>query len=201
MTELESRVARLERQLRVQSRLSVLGLLALVALTGWGALPATPAVIRAHRIEVVNAGGRPLVTLLTNEYGGLMQTLGSDGVSGVTLGASSTGGVVGVRDGKPSLFPRVELSTDDTGGQLAVRNWRGFALQVDRDGLAVAHTHEDGNFTRSDARVVLSVDEHGGHVRVLSGTGQDAATLRADERGVGVVTAFDRDGKSSELRP
>ena len=201
MYALESRVARLERQLRFQRAVTALALLALVALTGWGALQSPPEVIRARRFEVINRTGRPLVTLLTNEYGGLVQTLGNDGVSGVTLGASSTGGVVGVRDAKPSLFPRVELSTDDTGGQLAVRSWRGFAVEVDRDGLAVAHTQEDGNFTRVDARVVLGVTEHGGHIRVLGGTGQQAATIQADERGVGIVTAFDRDGKARELRP
>jgi len=201
MSALEHRVARLERQLRFQRALTAAALLALVALTGWGALASAPNVIRAHRFEVINLAGRPLVTLMTNEYGGLVQTVGNDGVSGVSMGASSTGGVVGVRDDKPSLFPRVELSTDDTGGQLAVRSWRGFAVEVDRDGLAVAHTQEDGNFTRVDARVVLAVNEHGGHIRVLGGTGEPAATIGADERGVGSVTAYDRDGKTRELRP
>ncbi|HKJ00239.1 MAG TPA: hypothetical protein VKB51_17320 [bacterium] len=201
MTALEARVARLEHQLRLYRALSLAALVALVALTALGASRTVPDVIRAHRFEVIDAHGRPLVMLKTTGFGGIVQTVGNDGVSGVSIGASSTGGFVGVRDDKPSAFPRVELSTDETGGMLAVRNWNGFAVEVDRDGLAVAHTREDGNLTRVDPRVVLSVSEHGGHVRVLNATGDEAASLRADETGTGVISAFGPAGKQRIIRP
>ena len=201
MSNLETRVARLERALRVYRAVAMLALLALAALTELGATRSVPEVIRARRFEVVTPEGQPLVTLHTGTYGGQVQTLGRDGVSGVSIGASSTGGFVGVRDAKPSLFPRVELTTDETGGLLAVRSWRGWAVEVDRDGLAVAHTREDGNLTRVDARVLLGVSEHGGHVRVFSATGAEAATLRADESGTGLVAAFGPGGAQRVLRP
>jgi hypothetical protein len=187
-------VARLERALRFQRALSALSLLALAAVVTLGATGGTPEVIRARRFEVIDERGRPLVTLATGTFGGQVQTLGNDGVSGVTLGASSSGGFVGVRDAKPSFFPRVELGTDDAGGTLSVRSWQGFAVEVDRDGLSVAHTQESGNFTRVDARAVLGVSEHGGHLRVLNATGGKAAVVRADETGAGAIEAFGPDG-------
>lgn len=202
MPSLESRVARLERQLRLQRTLTGLALLALTAMIALGATEGIPDVIRARRFEVVDSVGRPLVTLKTTAFGGQVQTVGRDGISGVSLGASSTGGFLGVRDDKPSLFPRVELSVDETGGMFAVRSWNGFAIEIDRDGLAVAHTQEDPGFTRVDPRVVLGVSELGGHVRVLSATGEEAVTLRADERGTGVVSAHAPGGEATDvLRP
>jgi hypothetical protein len=192
---------RLERQLRFHRALGVLTLLALGTLVTLGATQGTSDVIRARAFEVLDARGQPVVQLRATPYGGHVQTIGNDGVSGVSIGASSSGGFVGVRDAKPSLFPRVELSTDETGGMLAVRNWRGFAIEVDRNGLAVAHTQEDGNFTRVDPRVVLGVSEHGGHVRVLSATGSDAATIHADGNGTGVISAFGRSGTHETLSP
>lgn len=201
MTALESRVARLERQLRLHRALSAVALLGLAALLALGAARGVPEVIRAHRFEVIDDHGRPLVTLKTTGFGGMVQTVGNDGISGVSMGAGSTGGYVGVRDDKPSYFPRVELGTDETGGTLAVRNWNGFAVEIDRDGLAVAHTTEEGNLTRVDARVVLGVSGRGGHIRVLNGVGEEAATIRADETGTGVITAFGPGGKARIIRP
>lgn len=201
MLSLEFRVQRLERQLRFYRLIFLLFLAGLLALVSAGAAKGPPDVIRARRVEVIDRRGKAMVTLKTTRNGGVVQTLGNDGRSGVSLGAGSNGGYVAVRDDKPTLFPRVELSTDDTGGLLAVRNWHGFAVEIDRDGLSVAHTREEGGLTRIDARIVLAVTENGGHIRILSATGEEAVTILADEHGTGVISTFSRQGAKAVFRP
>ncbi len=201
MSELERRVSQLERRVRWHRNCAVAALLSLAAVVSVAARDSVPEVIRAHRFEALNADGRPAIVLKVAEWGGLVQTVGNDGVSGVSLGASSTGGFVGVRDDRPTLFPRVELSTDGAGGLLAVRSWNGFAVEIDRDGLSVAHTQEDPGFTRVDPRLVLSAGAQGGQVRLINATGDTALTLDADANGAGRLLFRMADGEQRPVLP
>lgn len=186
---LEARVRRLESQVKTSRLIALAALVGLVAVTALGAGRGLPEVVRAQRFEVLNRQGKPVVVLKNTGFGGQVQTLGHEDASGVSMGASSHGGFIGVRDKRSTLFPRIELSTDEKGGLLAVRSWSGFAVEVDRDGLAISHTQESRGFNRSDARVLLSVGEEGGRVRLWNGIGDEVITLTAGRKNGGLTHA------------
>lgn len=73
MTDIESRLCAMERQLRLQRRIVVLLLLCLVALGGYGATQGVPDVIRARKFEVIDTRGKVVGSIKTiNNSGSLM---------------------------------------------------------------------------------------------------------------------------------
>ncbi len=115
---IEQRIERLERQNRNLRRAlgGMLGLAVAGLVLGAAAASSTdevPNVLRAHRIEVVTAEGKPAVVLgMTTNDAGTVSTLDAKGNKLVSLGVTTNGeGTVTTQSGKGKDLVRLAATT------------------------------------------------------------------------------------------
>ncbi len=181
---LEARVEALERSASRWRVLAILAFLLACGLAFIGLAPAggseqqgtVPELIRARRIEIVNATGNPVLTLTQNDSGGIIATQSPSGQILVTVTATATGeGVIALADragrrlvelaGKPGEGAGV-VNTFGEGGHVAVS-------LLASQGAGVVQTFRDERPTA-----------------LLGSTGGD-----------GVVAVFDEEGRVRETLP
>ncbi len=140
--EMETRLALLEREVRRARRMTVLLLIALAALVGYGAGETVPEVVRAKRFELVDGAGRPLVALRSTSQGGAIGVFSRSGNLAAVLTADETGGgllnVASGRGGNGVLV--LGSNADGTGGALTVFNRAEkeiVTLRPDKEGRGV----------------------------------------------------------------
>ena len=118
--DLESRVHRLERQLKMQRLLSASVVIAALAVAGIAATnQAAVDELRAKRLVIVNDQGENAVLLTAEKNGGVAALFSADGrLPMVMLGARPDGGEILMKSsgGKNG----VQLSSGASGGQLLV---------------------------------------------------------------------------------
>ncbi|GMV07977.1 MAG: hypothetical protein AMXMBFR53_42520 [Gemmatimonadota bacterium] len=131
---LERRVARLERRSRV---LTVALLLVLGGAVAWR--PQTQDVVRAHRVEVVDAQGRVRAVLDAREEGPSLRLMDASGVARASLADDAEGTALYLRDGEGTT--RVGVAQFAHGGG-------GFALHgPEARGAAVLYLKGEGSLT------------------------------------------------------
>lgn len=131
---LEARVARLEGRNRL---LTVALLLVLGGAVAWR--PQTRDVVRAQRVEVVDAQGRVRATLEAREAGPVLHLLDASGVARASLADDVEGTALYLRDGEGTT--RVGVAQFAHGGG-------GFALHGPQArGAAVLYLKEEGSLT------------------------------------------------------
>lgn len=122
--EMETRVARLERELRRSRWITVLLLIALAALLGYGAGESIPEVLRAKRFEMVDDAGRPLLALRPTSSGGAIGVFSRSGNLAAVLTADETGGgllnIASAGGGNGVLV--LGSNAEGTGGALTIFN-------------------------------------------------------------------------------
>ncbi|HKJ02457.1 MAG TPA: hypothetical protein VJ997_08380 [Longimicrobiales bacterium] len=131
--ELEGRVRRLERV----NGVLVAALVVLGGALGWRRV--TAEVVRADRIEVVDAQGRARIVLAAGEAGPTVEVRDAAGVARATLGDDAEGTALYLRDGDGTT--RVGVAQFAHGGG-------GFALHgPEAKGAAVLYLKGDGSLT------------------------------------------------------
>jgi hypothetical protein len=209
MSNIESRLAATERQLRFH-RAVIAGLLvALIALVSYGATEGVPEVIRAKSIQaeslvVLYEDGSELAFVGQNPAKQAMMRLSgratkaghqgmawmgmnSDGHAGITLNPSIGG-----------IFPTTIRFESFANGYPHISLLKPSTLSVDDlvkpDPLPVRTLVSLGAASIQDELT-------GGGVYVYNKTGENVVQLLADEYGMGFVGAFDRQGKGRTLTP
>ena len=135
--DLERRVRRLERW----NGVLVVALVVAGGALGWRRAPAD--VVRADRIEVLDAQGRARMVLEAGEAGPTLEVLDVAGVARATLGDDAEGTALYLRDGDGTT--RVGVAQFAHGGG-------GFALHgPEAKGAAVLYLKGDGSLTFFDA--------------------------------------------------
>jgi len=185
MEELARRLARLEyecAELRRTSRrwTAVAGLALTVigigALTGFATRPAPADLIEAKRIVIVDAAGKPLLTLGRDDDGGRLDLTDAAG--------------------KPLL----ELTCDEDGGMVNVlaKNGKTVAgLFADKNGGNIAITDLEAK-----PMVYCSTDKDGGILLVhAKGSESPRVTVGINEDKSGFITTFSRDDEPSGSVP
>ena len=184
MQEVESRLAAVERQLRIQ-RIVITGLLvALVALVGYGATEGVPDVVRARKFEAIR----------------------SDGVVGIKVSGDSL--TVFDNEGqKAATSTRAVAWKPGTPTDKALDIGAAFILY--HKGLRVAQfmPSPEGagelllTSANHDGRIWLKMADSGGMINVTNKTGDEVVQIYADEYGVGYIGAFNRQGRGRTLTP
>ena len=128
--------------------------------------------IECTRLTVVDADGKTRVNLTTDEYGGVVDAYGNDGLSGAALGVNEYGGSV-----------RAFGKDNDAA-----------VLYVDESGGVVSAFGKHGKLGAS-----LSADESGGVVSAFGKDGKSLAALAIRESGGGIVFARSKDGGGASL--
>lgn len=104
MTDMESRLCALERQLRFQRSIIVLLLLVLVALVGYGATAGVPDVIRARKFEVVDTMGKVVGSIKAINNSGSLMLYNTEGELVLSAQAHKNGHILlNNVDGTPSI--------------------------------------------------------------------------------------------------
>jgi hypothetical protein len=170
MQSLEDRLAVLERAKRTQGRiLAALGacLLALVTM-GAGAGPSD--VLQARRIEVIDGGGKILLSMEARDGRGVLELQNEEGQRGALLSTTPDGGAL-------ALF-------DERAHQVVL-------VGAESDGGVAELSGADGR-----TRVRLgSGTASGGALATYSGGGQKLVELGATADGDGTIATFDRKGE------
>jgi hypothetical protein len=124
MSALETRISRIESQLKFYRGITLLLLIAVAALLGLGAGQTPPDVIRAKRFEMVNDAGIPLVAMRPTSLGGAIGVFTTKGaVAGVLTTDESGGGLLNILSGQGRNGVLVLGSNaDTTGGAVTVYN-------------------------------------------------------------------------------
>jgi hypothetical protein len=189
---MESRLAAVERQLRLH-RLVIAGLLVtLVALVSYGATEEVPDVIRAKRIEAESS-------LIVGELKGAHFAVAANTADEELV-------LIGGASPEKSLFllakekdlPAHSLNFYNTsvnlwgGGKKAVQ-----LLSVGTAG-AIFVNGFDGKF---GVGLFGKGSDGGGAVEIYNKTGETVVQIYADEYGMGYLGAFDRQGKGRTLTP
>lgn len=182
--QLEERLSRLENSARGWRKafLGMAALLGFVTLVAAG--PSGIAeLIQARNIEVVDAAGNPLISLTSNEMGGMMLVFNNQKSPVVVAGASPQGGTLGISniEGNPvGLMESTEL-----GGSVSTKSYTGQTLAafgVTPDGGAVLVNNNMGR-----NRVILKTKEEGGQVDILSRNGKPVFSMLPYGVGGGLV--------------
>ena len=92
MSTIETRISRIESQLKLYRGLTVLLLIAVAALLGLGAGQTPPEVIRAKRFEMVNDEGIALVAMRPTSLGGAIGVFTAKGAVAAVLTTDESGG-------------------------------------------------------------------------------------------------------------
>jgi hypothetical protein len=176
---LESRIQRVEREVRIYRGLFVL---AALALAGLGSLhlmrPAAPVgdLLRAHRIEVLDKQGRLAVELDSDTLGGR-----------IALRYSG-------KDGDPPP-PAMFLASEPNGGSLQMfepgQNFYALNLGIGDAGQGVVSVRRRGMQPGAELRGPAS-DASGGELLVYNKDGNPAVHLASDAAGKGTVTTQGR---------
>jgi hypothetical protein len=209
MPTIEPRLAAVERQLRFH-RAVIAGLLvALVALVGYGATKGVPDVIRAKRIEILNEKGKAVVTLgsINGLGSGIIEAYTMDGQRAVAItGVLLTGNVCTfyVDPDKPLAFHaclsgnRITLTSrpaSDPG-----HDFRDLVSidGGDNGGTLRAYNNDGGLGVGLSGQ---SPRGGGGTLAVFNKSAEPVALVQADEYGIGLVGAYDRQGQGRTLTP
>lgn len=202
---IESRLAAVERQIKVQ-RSTIAGLLiALMALVGFGATERMPDVIRAKKFVVVNGEGQEIITMMSaKELGGPedgILTVNNNAGKTLLYASADIHGfgtlVVGNNEGKMMIGVGADVSGN---GRLQIKN------NVGRDVILAGSTSiGEGRLTISNKEGMMSIGTgagpHGGVISIYKNTGDSVIQAYADEIGMGYVGVFDRQGKRRSLTP
>lgn len=124
MSTIESRISRIESQLKLYRGLTVLLLIAVAALLGLGAGQTPPEVIRAKRFEMVNDEGIALVAMRPTSLGGAIGVFTAKGaVAAVLTTDESGGGLLNILSGQGrNGVLMLGSNADTTGGAVTVYN-------------------------------------------------------------------------------
>jgi hypothetical protein len=142
-------------------------------------------------LTVLDPAGRPSVSLLTGEQGGVVAVFGGAGSPRVVVGGNTAGGtfVVSDREGKARAAVRVA----DTGGAfltLGADGTKRSALGAGAAGGDVSIYSNDG-----ELRGGLLVLPDGAAVSILGNDGRQRVLIAADTAGNGSVKTYDRAGR------
>ncbi|MCH8314131.1 MAG: hypothetical protein IID17_14215, partial [Nitrospinae bacterium] len=108
MDGIESRLAKIETQLRFQRRIIAFLIILLVAGISYGATAPIPEVIQARRFEVVNQEGRKVVVIQSWKHGGKIDTY----------------------PGKGNFYPSITLAHTDSGHGLLLLKSKNGKLRI-----------------------------------------------------------------------
>ena len=226
MDAIETRLAKIESQVRFQRRITAFLIILLVAGISYGATAPIPEVIQARKFAVVNAAGREVVTINSWELGGEIKTYPAKGKywASITLAHTDNGqGLLKVynKDGKDLIYAGADQSGD---GLLKVYNkdgkdliysgagklGDGILVVYNKDGkqLIYAGAGKSGNglleVSNKDGKDRVKISgglTGGGGILVFNKTGEEVVQIYADDYGMGYVGAFDRKGKGRTLKP
>lgn len=203
MDAIETRLAKIESQVRFQRRITAFLIILLVAGISYGATAPIPEVIQARKFAVVNAAGREVVTINSWELGGEIKTYPAKGKywASITLAHTDNGqGLLKVynKDGKDLIYAGADQSGD---GILVVYNKDGKQLIYAGAGKSGNGLLEVSNKDGKDRVKISGGLTGGGGILVFNKTGEEVVQIYADDYGMGYVGAFDRKGKGRTLKP
>jgi hypothetical protein len=198
MTGIEHRLACLERTGRLQrAGLVVLGLtLGVVLLAGAGS--PMPDVIRAEGFEVVDGDGRVLVTIGSDEDGGLVTLRNRQEAVYMILTTDRDGGLFVIRNRNDQ--PVVSAYADDDGGAMLLKNSLGgdiVLLAADSTGRGLMNLRDHAQ----KATVVLGSDPDGGFFELRNGVESPALFAGVIENGTGTIFTLDTEGNRTWTSP
>ena len=203
MDAIETRLAKIESQVRFQRRITAFLIILLVAGISYGATAPIPEVIQARKFAVVNAAGREVVTINSWELGGEIKTYPAKGKywASITLAHTDNGqGLLKVynKDGKDLIYSGAGKLGD---GILVVYNKDGKQLIYAGAGKSGNGLLEVSNKDGKDRVKISGGLTGGGGILVFNKTGEEVVQIYADDYGMGYVGAFDRKGKGRTLKP
>ena len=202
MNEIESRLAKVERQLRFHRTIIAGLLLSLVALVGYGATRGVPDVIRARKFAVVNVKGREVVAIESWKHGGMINTYPAEGeyYPSVSLTHSNRNDgllLIRTKEGKDLIYIG---GSKERSGVLKIYNRGGKELiYAGRDfaGSGLLTIHNSKGSPIINAGSVLG----GGVISIINKTGEIVVQAGADKYGLGLVWVGDRQKKGRSLKP
>jgi len=148
MTDMESRLCALERQLRFQRSIIVLLVLVLVALVGYGATAGVPDVIRAKKFEVVDTKGKVVGSIKTIKNSGSLKLFNTEGELVMSAQAHKDGHILlNNGDGTPSIHAgSAGLHIFNDEGNTSIHAGNGGVFIYDQMGKpCLAATGKDSN--------------------------------------------------------
>ena len=177
MLTVEQRLEKLERQAK-RYRMALVLLTA--ALCGMLSLAATDDnrvhdVLKARRLEVVNAAGDLVVVMTSDEAGGVLGINNNAGQLMAIMTSDKDGGKLVINNNAGQ--PMAGMGSDEAGGRLLVWNNAGQPM------------------------VGMVSGEDGGSLSVLNNAGGAVVQAHADDYGHGYIGVFDRKGKGRTLTP
>ena len=181
MDPIESRLAKIETQLRFQRRIIVFLIILLVAGISYGATAPIPEVIQAGKFEVVNAQGNVVVALESWKLGGKIYTFSAKGLF------------------RPSI---VLTHTDEGHGMLNIYNNK-------EDKIINAKGTENGNAElvlsagEGKGKIFFQMKTITGSPGMFldNKNGEQVVQIYADKTGNGAMAILNRKGKGRVLRP
>jgi hypothetical protein len=123
-TDIETRLDRLERQVKQYRLTSVVLGVSLIGLAGLAAVsPSDSQEIRTHKLVILNGQGKEAINLQNGPRGGVLDILNNTGFAVLRAGASEAGAKVALADAQGKEY--VELSSAEPGGQVMIANKAG----------------------------------------------------------------------------
>jgi hypothetical protein len=199
MSSLEHRLECLEksnRRLRVLAALPLAGLLALGAMgADQPAMPSSAEVIRAGRLEIVDAAGQVVLSLDTSEAGGRLRILDRRGTAVLSAACEHTGGSPGgtLTTYNARQEQLVRLDANKIGqGRVTTFGARGHELVNLTSGSMGGMVSTLGEHGRELVRLGSVAGE--GTIRTFNAEGQILVNLGVTSGGQGAVATYDGHG-------
>lgn len=197
MSTLDERLDALEGRVRRYRNIAVL--LAVILAVGLlaGAGNDVDDVIKCRGLDVVNAKGATVASLLPGSHGGVLKINSTDGKPAANLSSDLEGGCLFIVSKDEGLHAAMTATPE--GGALLIMSKnanRAAALSATPKGGSVIIWSKDGR-----KHLVASSGEKGGQLAITDNTATDLVRIHVDDSGQGVVAVVGDNGLTRTLQP